>query len=72
MATDIDIDEIHKQLTARLREKFPEVSPGEVEAAVRAELDEFAGRPVRDYIEVLAERGAKRRLRDVTRVTQAA
>ena len=72
MATDIDIDEIHKQLTARLREKFPEVSPGEVEAVVRAELDEFAGRPVRDYIEVLAERGAKQRLRGAARITQAA
>lgn len=63
MATNIDIDEIYAQVSARLRERFPEVPAGEVEAAVRAELDELAGRPVRDYIEVLAERGAKKRLR---------
>lgn len=63
MATDIDIDEIYAQVTRRLREKFPAAAPGEVEAAVRAELDEFAGRPVRDYIEVLTERGARKRLR---------
>ncbi len=72
MATDIDIDEIHRQVTARLREKFPEVAPDEVEAAVRAELGQFADRPVRDYIEVLTERAAKKRLRDGSRVTQAA
>ena len=72
MATDIDIDEIYANVTARLREKFPEVAPREIDEAVRAELDEFAGRPVRDYIEVLTERGAKRRLRDGVRAVQAA
>lgn len=63
MATNIDIDEIYTQVTSRLREKFPELAPSEIDSAVRAELDEFAGRPVRDYIEVLTERGAKKRLR---------
>jgi len=72
MATDIDIDEIHLQVTSRLREKFPDLAPDQVEAAVRAELDEFAGRPVRDYIEVLTERGAKRRLREVAGSMQSA
>lgn len=65
MATDIDIDEIHRHVTARLREKFPQVPAGEVESVVRAEVDLLARGTVRDYIEVLAERGAKRRLRDL-------
>ena len=72
MATDIDIDEIYAHVTARLREKFPLVAPHHIDEAVRAELDEFAGRPVRDYIEVLTERGAKKRLRDGVRAQQAA
>ena len=72
MATDIDLDEIHRNVTSRLRERFPEVDPGLIEIAVRAELDEFAGRPVRDYIEVLTERGAKKRLRESERTAQAA
>lgn len=65
MATNIDIDEIYTHVISRMREKFPELAPSDIEAAVRAELDEFAGRPVRDYIEVLTERGAKKRLRGV-------
>ena len=72
MATDIDIDEIYAHVTARLREKFPESSPHHIDEAVRAELDEFAGRPVRDYIEVLTERGATKRLREGVRSVQAA
>jgi CRISPR/Cas system-associated protein Cas10 (large subunit of type III CRISPR-Cas system) len=71
MATDIDIDEIYTQVTSRLQEKFPELDPHLIESAVRAELDEFAGRPVRDYIEVLTERSAKKRLRE-SRAVQAA
>jgi hypothetical protein len=63
MATDIDIDEIHAQVTARLRAQFTDIPPEEVEAAVRAELDQYAESTVRDYLEVLTERGAKKRLR---------
>ena len=70
MATDIDIDEIYRQVTAKLRETFPQVPSDEVESAVRAELDELANRPVRDYIQVLTERAVKKRL--TARVPQAA
>ena len=64
MTTDIDIDEIFTQVSARLREKFPDRSASEVEAAVRAELDQLANRPVKDYLEVLTERAAKKRLKN--------
>jgi len=65
MTTDIDTDEILRQVSARLRDKFPELSAQEVETAVRAELDQLADRPVRDYLEVLTERAAKKRLKGV-------
>ena len=65
MTTDIDTDEILTQVTARLREKFPELSAQEVESAVKAELDQLNDRPVRDYLEVLTERAAKKRLKGV-------
>ncbi len=65
MATDIDIDEIFLQVTARLRAKFPEVPADEIDTVVRAELDQLADRPVRDYLEVLTERASKKRLAGV-------
>ena len=65
MATDIDIDEIFLQVTARLRAKFPEVPAVEIDTVVRAELDQLADRPVRDYLEVLTERASKKRLAEV-------
>jgi hypothetical protein len=65
MATDIDLHEVFLQVTARLRAKFPEVPADEIEAVVRVELDQFADRPVRDYLEVLTERAAKKRLSEV-------
>jgi hypothetical protein len=67
MATDIDIDEIYRQVTAKLRETFPQVPADEVDSV---ELDELADRPVRDYIQVLTERAVKKRL--AARVPQAA
>ncbi|HEY4152761.1 MAG TPA: hypothetical protein VGM38_05520 [Pseudolysinimonas sp.] len=65
MTTDIDNDEIFTQVSERLRAKFPELDASEVDAAVRAELDQFADRPVRDYLEVLTERAAKKRLKSL-------
>ncbi len=62
MAPDIDTDEIFVQVSARLREKFPDRDASEVNESVRAELDELADRPVTDYLEVLTERAAKMRL----------
>jgi hypothetical protein len=70
MTTDIDTDEIFTQVSARLREKFPELSAEQVESAVKIELDDLNGRPVRDYLEVLTERAAKKRLKSL--VTAAA
>ncbi|MEO6117052.1 MAG: hypothetical protein ABIP33_11760 [Pseudolysinimonas sp.] len=63
MTTDIDTDEIFTQVSERLRAKFPDLESSEVDEVVRAELDQLADRPVRDYLEVLTERAAKKRLK---------
>ncbi len=65
MTTEIDTAEILTKVTARLRDKFPECSAKDVEEAVKAELDQLNDCPVRDYLEVLTERGAKKRLKGV-------
>ncbi len=62
MAPDIDTDAIFVQVSARLREKFPDRTASEVDESVRVELEELAERPVTDYLEVLTERAAKSRL----------
>lgn len=63
MAADFDDDEIVSQVSQKLREKFPDTDPATVDEAVRAELAELSGRPVRDYLMVLTERAAKKRLK---------
>ena len=45
----------------RLRDRFPEVDPAVVEAAVRLSYAEMTG-PIRDFVPVLVERAARDRL----------
>ena len=63
MTTDMDDREIIDQVAAKLREKYPELSAAEVQSAVEQEFGQLAGRPVRDYLSVLTERAAKKRLK---------
>ena len=63
MATDQTDDEIKHQVTERLGQKFPDVSPAEIQAIVDEEFAGIADRPVRDFLGVLTERFAKKRLK---------
>lgn len=63
MATDFDDDEIVSQVSANLRTKFPDADDEAITAIVREELGTLADRPVRDYLMVLTERNAKKRLK---------
>ena len=63
MGTDIKDDEIIAEVTKRLEAKYPDLPAKDVEAAVKSEFAELAGRPVRDYLSVLTERAAKKRLK---------
>lgn len=63
MSTEFDADEVTRQVTARLRERFPAASEDDVETIVREEVTSLADKPVHDYVAVLAERAAKKRLK---------
>ncbi|WBU38193.1 three-helix bundle dimerization domain-containing protein [Homoserinibacter sp. YIM 151385] len=63
MATEFDRDQVVAQVTANLEKKFPEADSAEVERIVAEEVDALAKQPVRDYVSVLSERAAKKRLK---------
>ncbi|MEV0802335.1 hypothetical protein AB0I34_31870, partial [Kribbella sp. NPDC050281] len=48
---------------ARLRKQFPDVPADDVAAAVEAVRPEFEPNPIRDFVPLFVERGAKDRLR---------
>jgi hypothetical protein len=63
MTTEFDRDEVVKQVTQALAKKLPEKSEDEIRAVVADEVDALSGKPVRDYVSVLSERAAKKRLK---------
>ncbi|TBN55521.1 hypothetical protein EYE40_15090 [Glaciihabitans arcticus] len=63
MTTEFDQEEVVRQVTDRLREKDPSASPAEVERIVKEEVTELSTKPVTDYVSVLSERAAKKRLK---------
>jgi hypothetical protein len=63
VSTDIDDEETVRQVVERLEKKFPDVPRQEIEVVARSEFDALAGRPVRDFLTILTERAAKKRLK---------
>lgn len=63
MTREFDADEVSRQVSGRLRERFPNASASDVESIVREEVEALADKPVHDYVAVLAERAAKKRLK---------
>ncbi|MGK9148108.1 hypothetical protein KXS11_10835 [Plantibacter flavus] len=63
MATDIDHEEIIRQVTEKMTTKFPDADPGHVAELVRTEVSELAKRPIQDYVTVLTERAVKKSLK---------
>jgi hypothetical protein len=51
---------------ARLALRFPAVSGDQVAAVVRACYSRFDGRPIRDYVPLFVERGARSRLAELS------
>jgi len=62
MASEFDPEQVVREVTAALRQKFPHKDPAEVERVVRAQVDELKDRPVQDYVSVLAQRAARKQL----------
>lgn len=63
MTTDVNPEEVVAQVSERLRGKYPDADAAEIDRVVRAELAELVDRPVQDYLAVLTERAAKKRLK---------
>lgn len=59
-------EEIISQVVEKLAGKNADIPRDEIESTVRAEFEDLAGRPVRDYLSVLTERAAKKRLKKTT------
>lgn len=52
------------EVSHRLAASFPDMSPDDVATTVHASHEQFAGRPIRDFVPVLVERLAKSNLKD--------
>jgi hypothetical protein len=63
VTTDVKPEEVVQQVTQSLRDRYPDADPAEIDRVVRAELAELVGRPVQDYLAILTERAAKKRIK---------
>lgn len=63
MTTEVKPEEVVIQVSERLQAKNPDISAQEIDRIVREELAELVDRPVQDYLSVLTERAAKKRLK---------
>ncbi len=63
MTTDINDEEVMAQVVSKLSEKNSGIARSVIDDVVREEFEALAGRPVRDYLSVLTERAAKKRLK---------
>ena len=68
MTTEMNDDEVKAQVVANLALKNPDIAINVLEELAEEEFDALAGRPVRDYLSVLTERAAKKRLKKLSRV----
>lgn len=63
MTTELDSEDIIRQVVGELEKKYDDHPRAEIETVVREELAALADRPVRDYVSILTERAAKKRLK---------
>lgn len=67
MTTELSDQEVMNQVAEKLSEKNADVPRAVIDDVVREEYLALAGRPVRDYLSVLTERAAKRRLKKLAK-----
>ena len=56
-----------EEVIDRLTKKYPDVDRGEIEQIVAEEHQAYAGCPVRDFVPVLVEKSAKKRVKALER-----
>ncbi|HWS51347.1 MAG TPA: hypothetical protein VN241_10070 [Microbacterium sp.] len=62
MATNIDPDEIVKQVTDRVAESYPDTGRDHISSLAAEELEKISDSRVTDYFTVLTERAVRTRL----------
>jgi len=67
MTTDMSDDEVMAQVAAKLSEKNSDVPRETIDAVVREEFESLSGGSVRDYLSVLTERAAKKRIKKLAK-----
>ncbi len=67
MTTELSDQEVMNQVAEKLSEKNTDVPRTVIDDVVREEYLALAGRPVRDYLSVLTERAAKKRLKKLAK-----
>ena len=65
MATDFDPQLIIDQVSEKLVEKYPKLKKSEIRKIVAEEVATLETRPVKDYVSVLSERAAKKRIKNL-------
>ncbi|WP_411701271.1 three-helix bundle dimerization domain-containing protein [Conyzicola sp.] len=68
MTTDVDDEDTIRQVVDRLQEKLPDTPRDELERVAREEFESLSGRPVRDYLSILTERAARKRIKRDSKV----
>jgi hypothetical protein len=63
VTTDFNADAVVTDVTEHLTRKYPGLDQAEIEAIVRDEVRSLQDRPVQDYVAVLAQRAANKRLK---------
>jgi hypothetical protein len=63
VTTDVDDENTIRQVVDRLQEKYPDMDRTELDAVAREEFVSLSGRPVRDYLSILTERSARKRIK---------
>ncbi len=61
---DLDEDKAVAEVADRLAERFPSIPRSHIDEVVQSERQSLEGKPIRDYIPVLVEHGAKAKLRE--------
>lgn len=61
---DLNEDKAVAEVADRLAERFPSIPRSHIDEVVQSERQSLEGKPIRDYIPVLVEHGAKAKLRE--------
>lgn len=67
MTTELSDQEVMDQVAAKLSEKNSDVPRTTIDEVVREEYEALAGGTVRDYLSVLTERAAKKRIKKLAK-----